>query len=1070
MPPEQESCKECGKPLPAGKEGGICAGCLWGDGPEEPGSGAFQLPGLEMHEELARGGMGVVYRARQLEPLRTVAVKMLLPHLVEQPGMKERFRQEAQAMASLDHPGILPVHEVGEYAGLPWFSMKFVSGGSLSSREAEFHGDWRRIAGLVAELADAVHFAHARGVLHRDLKPGNILFDEKGRAYVTDFGLAKFLDEGASTLALTRSTGMIGTPNYLPPEYASGQSKQPTTAGDVYGLGAVLYQLLTGKAPHTADSLPALLRQIAQEPPVRPGQVRTDVPRDMEVICLRCLEKEPSARYAGSDALAQDLRLWLEGRPILARPVSAPERLWRWARRNPALAILSAALVVAMGGFGMALYDTLRTSRAHLHQALVAQARGIREGRQLGHRRETLAALGEAASIDRTPEVRREFISAFAMSDLHEARRLSCGRTTTDLAFNEKLTHMTRVDEDGRIRVVSIEDDTTLYTLPPEVKWTTDDTLGPMSPDGRYVVFRTREAGYSIYDGLKARWSFTGTPQDRHPVFSPDSTRVALGNSDGRVTLRECETGRELRSYATSLQMARPLAFRQDGRYVAVSVFKGASVGLLNLETGETEYSFSHPEKARVRSAAWRADGDGVLVGCENFKVYHWRLGKNPIPQTLLGHAGNVFALAAHPGGDLVASQAWDGTTRLWNLATSEPVATLGLWGRRIIFSADGGQLAYHDSEEHSLVLSDFSTSEVCRLIHVPHPDPDIVGSRGCWHVSFSPDSRVLHAGDVDGVFHYDAVTGALLAGGRRAQDFPAAGADPSRRYCWSVVPDPATGTLFAARKSGVWRYDARVDQSGGRTFECGGRPVFRGDSNQIALAPAAGKLAVAMKTGVHVVDATTGQTSRVLEAEPARFDGVAITGDARLVAASHQDARSVRVWEASTGVLAATLPTAHTSATVLFSQDGRRLFVGDKAELSCFDTAGWRAVWRMPRTRRSDNSLAMSPSRDGRMLAAALDPDGACLLDAATGRELARIVHPDPQPVDWLALSPDSTKLAAFTHGHIIQLWDLRRLREKLAAHQLDWEAPPFAPEPVTAGPALREPPRVTVTEAGPR
>src|SRR5688572_10509338 len=270
-------CKTCGRPIREDGLEGLCASCMIGLVLEDPGpqsadkarrdqtgAGSMEIPGYRVQREIARGGMGIVYRALQEEPRREVALKMLLPHQISSPGMLDRFRLEARAIAALEHPAILPVHHVGEHNGLPFFTMKLAAGGSLAQCKGKFTGDWRRIAELVATLADAVQFAHERGVLHRDLKPGNVLFDEAARPYVSDFGLAKLADAES---ALTRSIDLLGTPHYVAPEVAARSAKEATTASDIYSLGAILYELLAGHPPFQAEGVPALLKKIAEEEP-----------------------------------------------------------------------------------------------------------------------------------------------------------------------------------------------------------------------------------------------------------------------------------------------------------------------------------------------------------------------------------------------------------------------------------------------------------------------------------------------------------------------------------------------------------------------------------------------------------------------------------------------------------------------------------------------------------------------------------------------------------------------------------------------------------------------------------
>jgi serine/threonine protein kinase len=309
------------------------------DGAAEPTTVRY-FGDYELLEEIARGGMGVVYKARQASLNRVVALKMILAGAFATPRDVQRFRTEAEAAANLDHPNIVPIFEVGEHEGQQYYSMKLVDGGPLSKQP---RGDDRsEVRGLVA-VARAVHHAHQHGVLHRDLKPSNVLVDPEGTYYVTDFGLAKRLAD--ADRSLTETGQVIGTPRYMAPEQAAGR-KDLTVAADVYSLGVLLYDRLAGRPPFTADSPLELLRQIRDDAPPRPTTLRPDLPRDLETILLKCLDKDPSRRYDSASSLADDLDRWLTGSPISARPVGPLERTWLWARRNPTLSI-SGSLAVA---------------------------------------------------------------------------------------------------------------------------------------------------------------------------------------------------------------------------------------------------------------------------------------------------------------------------------------------------------------------------------------------------------------------------------------------------------------------------------------------------------------------------------------------------------------------------------------------------------------------------------------------------------------------------------------------------------------------------------------------------
>jgi eukaryotic-like serine/threonine-protein kinase len=363
--PESRTCPECGAALPEGPLGGRCSKCLAqvtsdaqppdspppvqetiriGFDPRASGFKAKSFGDYELLEEIDRGGMGVVYKARQVSLNRVVALKMILAGQFARAEEVRRFLTEAEAAANLAHPNIVPIYEVGQHEGHHYFSMRFIEGGSLGQlrQDAAWKDeDGTGAARLVAKVARAVHCAHEQGILHRDLKPDNILVDADGEPQVTDFGLARQLTKDSS---LTLSGAVLGTPSFMAPEQAAGKTKELTAAADIYSLGAILYYLLTGQPPFAAESLLDTLTQVLRGEVILPRTVNPRLSRDLEQICLRCLEKSPELRYRSAGALADDLEKFLRNEPVIVRASGFLEWVHLWVRRQPALAAHLSAL------------------------------------------------------------------------------------------------------------------------------------------------------------------------------------------------------------------------------------------------------------------------------------------------------------------------------------------------------------------------------------------------------------------------------------------------------------------------------------------------------------------------------------------------------------------------------------------------------------------------------------------------------------------------------------------------------------------------------------------------------
>jgi eukaryotic-like serine/threonine-protein kinase len=354
-------CERCGSPARVGR--GYCLSCVLQQGLAYDGENAghwddvleevkvrgseWRIGNYQILQQIGRGGTGMIYRARQRNSQRIVALKYILSVHADSRETLARFRREAVIVASLRHPNILPIYELEETEdGLPFFTMKYAPGGALLEAAQSLRHDPRRSVRLIAKVSRAMEYVHGEGVLHRDLKPGNILLDEHGEPLVSDFGLAKSLETPTD---LTRTLTSFGTPGFIAPEQAHGPAKNLNPAADIYSIGAMLFYLLTGRPPFLGENALAVIKEAADKPSPKLRTVAPELDRDLETICAKCLEREPEARYFSAGDLAEDLERWLEGRAIVARRLAVPVRVWRWSKRNPKLAgTLAASIVLAV--------------------------------------------------------------------------------------------------------------------------------------------------------------------------------------------------------------------------------------------------------------------------------------------------------------------------------------------------------------------------------------------------------------------------------------------------------------------------------------------------------------------------------------------------------------------------------------------------------------------------------------------------------------------------------------------------------------------------------------------------
>jgi serine/threonine protein kinase len=668
------------------------------------------VPGYDILHEVGRGGMGIVYKARQVSLGRIVALKMILAGAQASVEDRKRFRAEAEAVARLQHANIVQIYEVGESEGHPYFSLEFVEGLTLAKQLAGKAIAAEEAATLVETLARAVHYAHERGVVHRDLKPANVLLQMPGwqmqvsqrdgqalgssakpasldlrfaNPKIADFGLVKQIGEAASQ---THTGALLGTPDYIAPEQVSG-AKRVGPAADIYALGAILYECVTGRPPFRNDSPLDTLLQVTTVEPVPPTRFQPKLQRDLETICLKCLEKEPRARYATAGDLADDLRRFVECRPIAARPIGSLGRLWRWARRNPVTAALIGAvavlvLIVAVGSSSSALYlqaalsDSERNrgraeyaeqdAQDKLWRSYREQARAIRLSGRAGQRFEGLEALADATRIARSLQVddegilrlRNEAVACLALADLRFERMLE--EKISDkmphvywIAFDPHVHHFVFSDRKGNLSIRRIADGEETHSLAAP-----DQPLGwvalSFSPDGHWLYADYRR------DNSKpqaAVWEFREGKLGRKVelphvcVISQDSSLAAGARPDGSIGVYELASGRQIKRFGEGTG-ASGAFFHPAGRELAATLGPdGRRVAVFDRETGK-EVCPRYEHNQEIVSLAWRGDGRLLATACTDQRIYVWDHAKRRLQSVLEGHTGLGLVIKFSHAGD----------------------------------------------------------------------------------------------------------------------------------------------------------------------------------------------------------------------------------------------------------------------------------------------------------------------------------------------------------------------------------------------------------------------------------
>lgn len=993
----------------------------------------FEIDGFEIIRELGRGGMGIVYEARDLRHQRQVAVKVLPSSLLMSLTTLRRFRQEIAAVASLDHPHIVRVFDAQAQGSPPWFSMAYLGGGSLVTAKGDFEN--RRVADVMRKIADGIQYAHDRGLLHRDLKPSNILFDTQGEPFISDFGLAKSLDDDS---ALTLTGDVIGTPHFMAPEQAGfSAGERLTTAVDVYGLGAILYYLLTQRPPVQGSTTVEVVRRVAEDQPQSPSAVCPSVNRDLETICLKCLSKDPRERYDSARSVAEELTRWLEGRPIQARPASIGERLTKWARRKPSLAGLAGVTIlsVLLGGAGVfvqwreakrsAVREREERERAEqaseaLWRAASMSARGSRLSGEIGARERSLAAIASASRHRTSLELRNEAIAALAQTDLRLLGDRHLPSHTKVFSVNANAATVSFVDGQGGLHVSDLGEATASRSVVPglgSVRWMR--SIG----SGDYVLVQYRTGKGQVLDVS------TGQTVFDLPAFSNrlvhESSLGVLGVLDAEGTLYRFDTA--------SGDVWAPLSMGSDVNLFCLSP-DGERIATLTSRSLQIKALQGAGAEQRLAlelgfSLAWNPRGNEVAIGRTNGDVQLWNFDENSI-RILSGHEDKVFQVSYSAARPILATSAYDGTMRLWDTKSGEPLllTNRGYGGR---FSHDGQRLSFFGANGR-VGCYELISGRAYRPLA-----PEGLAPRGIRCADFSPDGRWVAAAHVDGWCVFDTESGREVMSrrrtGTRAVFFLPDGDRLSVVGNWGISMVDWRG---AELEPGILEDEAwspeeiirlpSVEFVQAASLGWSGRflAILGGRTNR-------------ERDRVCVVDLE--EENEVHEFKPTRgLIGVALSPDDRWVAASSFNGVGGRIWETTTGKEIAKLPAINSE--YCFDPLGRWLVNATHLETEFRNLDDWGVVRRLERDSASDLPGLAAISSDGRWLARTRNLRQVELLDMKTGETLGWLTPPDQRVVSWLSFSRDGRYLAVGTKRHLLQVWDLQALRGSLAELGLDW------------------------------
>lgn len=910
---------------------------------------------------------------------------------------------------------------------------------------------YRSVARIGVQVADALAYAHAHGVLHRDIKPSNLLLDAAGQVWVADFGLAKL--EGSE--GPTRTGDIVGTLRYMAPERFDGRSDPRS---DLYALGMTLYELMALRPAFDESDRLKLIDRVLHEPPAAPRRLDPKIPRDLETIVLKALAKDPQDRFATAGALGDELRRFVEGRPIRSRPAPFHERLLRWCRRNPELAAATGVaaaltLVLALGSTAAAwtfyqqrneiagkrneiagnllrIQQVEADGRERLFEALTERAKAGRFSRRVGQRFGGLEALAQAARIGRDLDLptarldvlRDEAIACLALPDLQRSGRvLGKPPGVVGLAFAPAMDRYALRFNSGEVVVRRSADDGELARF--RARGARDIFVFRFSPDGRHLATtHFPDFGLTVWDVDRGTVAF----EDQGPVFgrsanfSPDGRSVVLAHTDGETSVYDLASGRLVHHW-TGPEHTNDLAFRPDGARVAAATHRSTQnlCQITDVATGRVVRSFPLP--ASGAGIAWSPDGRTLATAHDDRRIYLWDPETGTRTGVLEGHTNGGLYAAFHPSGLLLASNGWENRLRLWDPLLARPVLNLPSTLQELTVGRDGQVVTLVEDELIPYRID--PALEYRTLIRTS-------GTRMEYQkASVRSDGRLLAVGTDRGVLLSD------LAQGREMGVLPIGGA-------WHVLFE-ASGDLLTSGSAGVWRWPIRAG-SDGTTLRVGppSRLPLPSSSHDLAEDHAGRVIAVANLDSVHLL--SDGHVSRIAPMGNMRY--AAVSPDGRwLVTGQHGE--GAQVWRVRDAAKVADLPyTGLITVAFRFSPDGRWL-IANGGPCRLWEVGTWREARRV-----GGRGFAFTP--DSRLFVVQDPGKMIRLVETETGRTVARLESPDICEVHQAAFTPDGARLVVTTHdGPAVHVWDLRAIRRQLAGRGLDWDAPPY-PEYDPAGP----------------